>query len=120
LLDEPLTVHGDGLSSRDWLFIEDHCDFLDNIMHFDINKIRGEIFNVGSAESISILEIAEAIVAKMGKPKSLISYIGDRPGQVFRHTADISKAKKVFGWTPKTSFSDGIDKTIEWYKKNRK
>jgi dTDP-glucose 4,6-dehydratase len=120
ILDEPLTVHGDGQSSRDWLFIEDHCDFLDKVMHHDIDKIRGEVFNVGSAKSITIMEIAETILKKMGKPKSLISTIGDRPGQVFRHTADISKTKKILGWEPKTSFSHGLDKTIEWYKNNRK
>ncbi len=120
ILGEPLTVHGDGNSSRDWLFIEDHCDFLDRILHADIDKIKGEVFNVGSGYSISINEIAEKITKKMGKDPSLITRIGDRPGQVFRHTACIDKAKKVFGWEPKTDFDTGLGKTIEWYKANRK
>ncbi|MCD6459285.1 GDP-mannose 4,6-dehydratase [bacterium] len=120
ILDEPLTVHGDGKSSRDWLFIEDHCAFLDAVLHHDINEIKGEVFNVGSGRDISIKEIAELVVDKMGKPKSLIKYIGDRPGQVFRHTADVSKAKKYFNWEALTPFSHGLDKTIDWYIKNKK
>ena len=120
LLDEPLTVHGDGESSRDWLFIEDHCDFLDKVLHADINKIKGEVFNVGSGYSISINEIAERIVHIMGKSSSLITRIGDRPGQVSRHTAGIDKVNEFFGWQPKTNFDSGLEKTIEWYRNNRK
>jgi len=120
ILDEPLTVHGDGESSRDWLFIEDHCAFLDCVLHHDINEIKGEIFNVGSGRDISIKQIAEAVVEKMGKPASSINYIGDRPGQVVRHTADVSKAKEFFNWESLTPFSHGLEKTIEWYKKNQK
>jgi len=48
-----------------------------------------------------------------------ITYVGDRPGQVFRHTADASKAQRLLGWTPKISFDEGLDRTIEWYKANR-
>lgn len=54
----------------------------------------------------------------MDKPRSLITYIGDRLGQVFRHTSSTNKAKKILGWRAKTSFEDGLDKTIEWYKNN--
>jgi dTDP-glucose 4,6-dehydratase len=59
------------------------------------------------------------IVRKMNKPASLITYVGDRPGQVFRHTADASKAQRLLGWTPQVGFEEGLDKTIAWYLANR-
>ena len=55
----------------------------------------------------------------MNKPESLITYVGDRPGQVFRHTADASKARRLLGWTPHIAFDQGLDQTIEWYLANR-
>lgn len=119
LLDEPLTIHGDGKAERDWIFVEDHCRALDIIIHCDIEKVKGQVINIGTKTSISILEIAEKIVEKMGKPRSMITHISDRPGQVFRHTAEIKKAKELLGWSPSISFNDGLDRTIEWYKDNR-
>jgi dTDP-glucose 4,6-dehydratase len=55
----------------------------------------------------------------MGKPRTKMMYIGDRPGQVFRHTSSTEKAKKLLGWEASTKFEQGIDKTIEWYMNNR-
>lgn len=118
-LDEPLAVHGDGGAERDWVYVEDSCQALDKILHGDINKLKGQVINIGSGRNISIKTIAETIVEKMGKPKSLITYIDDRPGQVFRHTADIKKAKKLLNWQPLVPFEEGLNKTIEWYKNNR-
>ena len=117
LLDEPLTVHGDGSARRDWLFVEDLCRALDATMHA-ANEVNGQTINIGTGRDIDIKTIAEIIVDKMDKPRSLITYIGDRPGQVFRHTSSTNKAKKVLGWRAETSFEDGLDKTIEWYKNN--
>jgi len=117
LLGEPLTVHGDGSARRDWLFVEDLCRALDATMHA-ANEVNGQTINIGTGRDIDIKTIAEIIVDKMDKPRSLITYIGDRPGQVFRHTSSTNKAKKVLGWRAETSFEDGLDKTIEWYKNN--
>ncbi len=117
LLDEPLTVHGDGSARRDWLFVEDLCRALDATMHA-ANEVNGQTINIGTGRDIDIKTIAEIIVDKMDKPRSLITYIGDRLGQVFRHTSSTNKAKKILGWRAKTSFEDGLDKTIEWYKNN--
>lgn len=119
LLDEPLTVHGDGLAERDWLYIGDCCEVLDKILHGDINKFKGQVINIGTGRCFSIKAIAEIIVEKMKKPKSLITYIDDRPGQVFCHIADIEKAKQLLDWQPEITFEKGLDKTIEWYKNNR-
>ena len=117
LLDESLTVHGDGSARRDWLFVEDLCRALDATMHAG-NEINGQVINIGTGRDIDIKTIAEIIVDKMDKPRSLIDYIGDRPGQVFRHTSSTDKAKKSLGWKAETSFEDGLEETIKWYKNN--
>jgi dTDP-glucose 4,6-dehydratase len=63
--------------------------------------------------------MAPLVAQKMGKPDAEITFVGDRPGQVFRHTADASKAARVLGWRPKLSFEEGLDRTITWYLQNR-
>lgn len=119
LLDEDITVHGDGKAKRDWLFVKDHCEALDRALHCNINKIKGEVINIGTGRSIDIGTIAEIVVDRMGKPHSLIKHIGDRPGQVFRHTSSTAKAKELLGWQAETSFEDGLNQTINWYIENR-
>jgi dTDP-glucose 4,6-dehydratase len=119
ILDTPLRVHGDGSAQRDWLFVQDHCEALDLLLHCDIEKVKGEVFNVGTGVSLDIKAVARKVVERMGRPESLIRYVPDRPGQVFRHTADVTKARRVLGWEPRTRFEDGLDSTIEWYQKNR-
>lgn len=119
LLDEPLRVHGDGSAARDWLFVDDTCRALDCVLHCDADRVVGEVINIGSGESRPLSEIAPLIVRKMCKPMSLVTYVGDRPGQVFRHTADRSKAQRLLGWQPSITFDEGIDRTIEWYKSNQ-
>jgi len=118
LLGEPVTVHGDGAAARDWIFVEEHCDALDQLLHADIEKIRGEVINIGSEEHRSVLQVAEAVVEAMNPAESRIKFIGDRPGQVFRHTADTSKMKRLIGWQPHLSFAEGLERTIRWYKDN--
>lgn len=119
LLDELLTIHGDGKAKRDWLYVEDLCDALDIVLHGDIDRLKGEVINIGTGRSIDILTIAKIITEKMNKPKLLVTYVGDRPGQVFRHTSSTEKAERLLGWKAKTRFEDGLDKAIEWYKNNR-
>jgi dTDP-glucose 4,6-dehydratase len=119
LLNEPLRVHGDGSAARDWIFVQDTCEAIDCVVHCDAGSVIGEVINIGTGVSLSIAEIAQAVVKQMNQPESLITYVGDRPGQVFRHTADASKAKRLLGWQPKVSFADGLSRTIEWYRANR-
>src|SRR6185503_11505546 len=77
-------------------------------------------FNVGTAEHHTVLEIAQTIRQLMGNPKaSPIEFIGDRPGQVFRHTCDASKAERVIGWQPQMGLEAGLERTIRWYQDNR-
>ncbi len=116
LLDEPLTVHGDGKSKRDWLFVGDFCRGVDRAVHGDINKLRGEVINIGTSKSYDINTIAQMVLKLAKKPSDMVTYIDNRPGQVFRHTASIKKAKELLNWKPMVDFSDGIEKTIAWYK----
>ena len=119
ILGEPMTVHGDGSARRDFLFVEDHCEALDKVIHMEREKVIGEIFNLGSGRDITIQEIAESVQATMHNSKSSIQFIGDRPGQVFRHTCNSSKAMAALNWQPSVTFEDGLQKTIAWYVANQ-
>jgi dTDP-glucose 4,6-dehydratase len=118
ILQEPLTVHGDGSAARDWLFVEEHCEALDQLLHADLDKIRGQVINIGTGHHRSVLEVAEAVLRAMQPSDSQIQFIGDRPGQVFRHTADASKIKSLVGWQSQLSFEEGLNRTIRWYRDN--
>jgi dTDP-glucose 4,6-dehydratase len=118
LLKEPLRVHGNGSAARDFLYVEDHCEALELLLLADRNKVVGQVINLGTGRHVSVLEIAHAVRDLMGATDAPIKCVGDRPGQVFRHTADFSRARDLLGWTPATSFEEGLRKTIEWYQAN--
>lgn len=119
ILNEPVRVHGDGSACRDYLFVDDFCRATDIIMHADIKKVKGEVFNVASGVHRPMLSIAQDVVRMMGKNESSIAFVGDRPGQVFRHTGDIRKIKDSLGWEPKVTWEEGLQRVIPWYKENR-
>jgi dTDP-glucose 4,6-dehydratase len=119
LLGEPMRVHGDGSARRDWTYVADTCDAIDRIVSAPAEKVVGEVFNVGTGESRSVAEIAALVADRMGVDHEQIHSIGERPGQVFRHTADASKIERVLGWQPAHSFSQGLDDVIAWYRANR-
>ena len=100
--------------------MNDTCAFLDLVMHCDLKKVVGQAINAGTGRSLSVLEIARKVVRKMGKSEDRIQCVSDRPGQVFRHTADPAKAERLLGWKAATSFDAGLDQTIEWYRANPK
>ena len=119
ILKEKLRVHGDGQSARDFIHVEDTCRAIDLILHAPAEKVVGEVFNVGSSQHRSILSIAQDIVAMMcPNDMGCIINVGDRPGQVMRHTADTSKIERVLGWKPKVGWMEGLQRTIEWYRNN--
>lgn len=118
LLNEPLTVHGDGSAMRDWIFVDEHCDALDRLMHADLDLLRGEAVNTGTGRHRSILEVAQAVLSFMQPTDSRIQFIGDRPGQVFRHTCDASKVNHLVGWESKLSFEEGLERTVSWSREN--
>ena len=116
ILGEPLRAHGDGMAARDFLFIDDHCEALDLLLHAPREKIIGEVFNLGSGKHLTVLEIAEAMRQAMNARHIPIEFIGDRPGQVFRHTCDFGKIRHLLGWAPMVEFKEGLERTIQWYR----
>jgi dTDP-glucose 4,6-dehydratase len=119
LLDEPLTIHGDGSARRDWLYVEDLCARIDAALHADLAAVKGEVFNLGSGFDLDVAAIARMVVRMLGKPERLITFIGDRPGQVDRHISSVEKAHRVLGTGPGRSFEKGLEQTIRWYADNR-
>lgn len=120
LLGEPLTVHGDGSAERDFMHVDDTCRALDLLIHADLDRVRGEVFNLGTGRSLSINDIAERVTTLMGCAGHPRERIGDRPGQVFRHTAGTDKARRELGFVAEHSFEAGLERTIAWYHENRK
>lgn len=118
ILKEPLTVHGNGKPERDYMYVDDLSRVIDLLMHAPLGKVKGGVFNVGSGQAISILDIARLVAKYMKIPRSQIKFVKDRPGQVSTFACDFSKFKKLFGWTPKKGFEEGLKETIEWYKNN--
>jgi dTDP-glucose 4,6-dehydratase len=118
ILNEPLTVHGDGSAARDWIFVEEHCEVLDLLLHVDIEKIHGQVINIGTGQHRTVLEVAETVLRLMQPTPSKIQFIGDRPGQVFRHTCDAAKLERLFDWRSSLSFDEGMARTIRWYREN--
>ena len=119
LRDEPLTVHGDGHASRDWLFVEDDAEAIDSIIEADMDLVAGEVFNVATGIDISVQEIANYVLDALDKPPSLKIHVPERPGQVHRHIGSTEKAERLLGWRARTSFEDGLEQTIAWYAENR-
>lgn len=112
LKDEKLPVYGQGLNIRDWLYVEDHCEAIDIIMH---QGKKGERYNIGGHNEKRNIDIVKLILQRLGKSEELISYVEDRKGHDFRYAIDPTKLKNEFDWEPKTKFEDGIVKTIDWY-----
>ena len=119
LLEEPLTVHGTGGSARDFLYVEDTCRGIDMVLSAPSEKVAGEAFNLSSGEHRTIKSIASDVVELMNYPRDQVQMIGERPGQVLRHTGDYTKINRVLGWKPQVSWQEGLKRTIEWYSENR-
>lgn len=116
LNDDKLPVYGEGLNIRDWLYVEDHCEAIDLVLH---NGKAGERYNIGGHNEKRNIEIVKLILKHLNKPESLITYVEDRKGHDYRYAIDPTKIKNELGWEPKTKFEDGIVKTIDWYLENK-
>ena len=115
LADKPLPVYGTGENVRDWLYVEDHCRAIDMILE---NGKVGEVYNIGGHNERSNLDVVKTILKQLGKPESLITFVGDRKGHDLRYAIDPSKIHGELGWMPETKFDDGIRQTIDWYLNN--
>ncbi len=114
--NKPLPVYGDGHNTRDWIFVEEHCEAIDLLLHS--SGYDGEVFNIGADEEFSVLQITELILETLGKSQSLVQFVKDRPGHVPRHAVDASKLRRYFSWKPSADFAATLKKTVQWYVEN--
>ncbi len=116
LKGEKVPVYGDGLNVRDWLYVYDHCEAIDVVLHK--GKI-GEVYNIGGHNEKTNMEITHLILEAMGKDESSIKYVEDRLGHDRRYAISNDKITAELGWKPSITFEEGIKLTIDWYLKNQ-
>lgn len=106
-------IHGDGLQTRDCTYVEDITDAL--VKLYEVPLTRGKAINLASGKEIRIEDLIKLIARLMNCTKEIL-YSKPRPADVRRHRGDISLAKKLLGYSPKTDYETGLQKTIEWYR----
>lgn len=112
--NKQLPVYGNGLNVRDWLHVYDHCSSIDLIIH---KGKLGEIYNIGSNNEKSNIDIVKTILKSLNKSEKLITYVEDRKGHDLRYAIDSSKLQNELNWKPKYTFEEGIKETISWFEK---
>jgi dTDP-glucose 4,6-dehydratase len=118
LSGEPLTIHGDGHASRDWLYVDDHAEAIEALIEAPIDGLAGEVVNVATGVDISVAEIADLVLEAVGETGSEKVHLPERPGQVDRHIGSTEKMVSLTGWRARTAFSDGLGQTVAWYREN--
>ena len=114
--DNHIGVYGNGLNVRDWLYVEDHCAAIYEII--SSNKSIGQIFNIGGNNEKTNIEIVKLLLKEFNKDETYIDFIEDRKGHDLRYAINADKMYNTFGWKPKYTFDLGIQKTVDWYKYN--
>ena len=124
LQGKPLPVYGDGLYTRDWLYVKDHALAIDLVFH---KGNEGETYNIGGHNEKQNIEVVKTICKILDELKpqangqayeSLITFVKDRPGHDLRYAIDATKIQNELGWTPTETFETGIRKTVQWYLNN--
>jgi dTDP-glucose 4,6-dehydratase len=122
--DKPLPVYGKGKNVRDWLYVEDHCRAVWQIMQ---KGTRGETYNIGGRCELANIDTVNMLCdllderlprADQSSRRNLIRFVKDRPGHDLRYAIDCSKLENELGWSPLESFETGLNKTIQWYLDN--
>ena len=122
--NKSLPVYGDGLFTRDWLYVKDHAKAIDLIFH---KGKQGDTYNIGGFnewKNIDLVKLLckvmdEKLGRKKGSSAKLITYVKDRPGHDMRYAIDAGKINKELGWEPTLQFEEGLRKTVDWYLNNQ-
>ena len=121
LNQQPLPIYGDGLQVRDWLYVEDHCRAIWQVLR--CGRL-GETYNIGGWNEMTNLEVVRTLCATLDRLKprddglsyaSQITFVADRPGHDRRYAIDARKIERELGWRPRETFESGIQKTVQWY-----
>ena len=115
LQDQALPVYGTGENVRDWIHVLDHGRGIDAALR---RGRVGEVYNFGGHSEVRNIDLTLTLLELLGKPKTLIKYVADRPGHDLRYAIDCSKAETELGWKPQYNFRDGLRETIDWYLAN--
>jgi dTDP-glucose 4,6-dehydratase len=113
--DQPIPVYGDGLNTRDWIYVDDHCHA---ILRALAAGRSGAVYNIGARNQQRNLDVARSVLDVLEKPHSLIRFVKDRPGHDRRYAIDPSLVESELNWRPRETWESGLHKTIEWYKAN--
>ena len=114
--DIPVPLYGDGQNERDWLHVDDHCRGVDLLID---KGVSGEVYNIGGGNQVKNVDLTHRILELVGKPKSLIKPVADRPGHDRRYSLDTGKLESL-GWKPLARFDEGLEKTVQWYRENER
>jgi len=114
-LEMKVPIYGSGKNVRDWIYVLDHCEALDNVLR---KGKSGEIYNISSGNELDNLTLVKKILELMSKDESLIEFVEDRPGHDVRYSLDSSKIRRELSWKPRHSLEDSLNKTVEWYLRN--
>jgi len=114
--DAPLPLYASTQNRREWLHVRDHCRAVEAVVE---RGTLGETYHVGSGVEASVEEIADLVLAVLGKPSSLKQIVPDRPGHDRRYLLDSSKLSGQLDWMPEVPFSEGLTETVEWYASHR-
>ena len=122
LNNKNLPIYGKGKNSREWIYVEDHCEALIKVYKF--GKL-GNFYNIGSNYNFDNLTVVKKLLSVSKKKITLgekvkINFVKDRPGHDIRYAIDSKKIKKELNWKPKVNFMTGLTKTFDWYKNNQK
>ena len=115
LNDEPIPVYGDGLNVRDWIYVDDHCRAILLLLQ---NGRSGGTYNIGARNQRRNIDVAHSVLDALGKPRSLIQFVKDRPGHDRRYAIDPTLIEKELDWHPRETWESGLRKTIDWYRDN--
>ena len=112
--DRPLPLYGDGMQVRDWLYVADHAGAIDLVLRCGR---AGEVYNVPGSHPVPNRDVVAQLLARLGKPWSLVRFVEDRPGHDRRYAMDGAKLASL-GWTNRVAFADGLAATIDWFRAN--
>lgn len=113
--DQPIPVYGDGRNVRDWIYVDDHCRAILAVLQ---RGRSGAAYNIGARNERRNIDVAHSVLDALGKPRSLIKFVEDRPGHDRRYAIDPTLIEDELGWRPRETWESGLNRTIGWYREN--